>query len=91
MPPRTTTGTAITGHGVWHPDNILSNDELVAAFNEFVARDNAKHADQIAAGTRKPETIEQDSRSRFTKTFDFDPVAPGSPQQASRQGAASGG
>lgn len=49
-----TTGTAITGHGVWHPDNILSNDELVAAFNEFVARDNAKHADEIAAGTRQP-------------------------------------
>jgi hypothetical protein len=35
---------------------------------------------QIAAGTRKAETIEQDSRSRFTKIFDFDPVAPGAPQ-----------
>ncbi len=35
---------------------------------------------QIAAGTRKPETLAQDSRSRFTKTFDFDPVAPGAPQ-----------
>jgi hypothetical protein len=35
---------------------------------------------QIAAGTRKPETVEKDSRSRFTKTFDFDPVAPGAPQ-----------
>jgi beta-ketodecanoyl-[acyl-carrier-protein] synthase len=54
MPPRMTTGTAITGHGVWHPDNILSNDELVAAFNEFVRRDNAKHADEIAAGKREP-------------------------------------
>ena len=49
-----TTGTAITGHGVWHPDTILSNDELVAAFNEFVRRENAKHADEIAAGTRTP-------------------------------------
>src|SRR5688572_21756485 len=54
MPPRMTTGTAITGHGVWHPDNVLSNDELVAAFNEFVRRDNAKHAGEIAAGTREP-------------------------------------
>jgi len=43
--PRTTTGTAITGHGVWHPDNILTNDELVAAFNEFVRRHNAQHPD----------------------------------------------
>jgi beta-ketodecanoyl-[acyl-carrier-protein] synthase len=51
---RTTTGTAITGWGVWHPDNILTNDELVVAFNEFVRRDNAKHADEIAAGTREP-------------------------------------
>jgi beta-ketodecanoyl-[acyl-carrier-protein] synthase len=51
---RTTTGTAITGWGVWHPDTILTNDELVVAFNEFVRRDNAKHADEIAAGTREP-------------------------------------
>ncbi|MGE3762507.1 MAG: beta-ketoacyl-ACP synthase III [Kofleriaceae bacterium] len=49
-----TTGTSITGHGLWHPDNVLTNDELVAAFNEFVRRDNAKNADAIAAGTREP-------------------------------------
>jgi beta-ketodecanoyl-[acyl-carrier-protein] synthase len=54
MPPRMTTGTSITGHGVWHPDNILENDELCVAFNEFVRRDNAKHAAEIAAGTRQP-------------------------------------
>ncbi|HEX5061061.1 MAG TPA: beta-ketoacyl-ACP synthase III [Kofleriaceae bacterium] len=48
-----TTGTAISGHGVWHPANVLTNDELVAAFNEFVRRDNAKHAEEIAAGTRQ--------------------------------------
>jgi 3-oxoacyl-[acyl-carrier-protein] synthase III len=52
--PRTTTGTSITGHGVWHPDNILENDELCVAFNEFVRRENAKHAAEIAAGTRQP-------------------------------------
>lgn len=54
MPPRITTGTAITGHGVWHPDNVLTNDELVATFNEFVRRENAKYADEIAAGKREP-------------------------------------
>jgi beta-ketodecanoyl-[acyl-carrier-protein] synthase len=44
--PRTSTGTAITGHGVWHPDNVLSNDELVVAFNEFVRGHNAQHPDK---------------------------------------------
>jgi beta-ketodecanoyl-[acyl-carrier-protein] synthase len=53
MSPRTTTKTSITGHGVWHPDNVLGNDELCAAFNEFVRRDNATHAAEIAAGTRE--------------------------------------
>ncbi len=52
--PRTTTATAITGHGVWHPDNVLTNPELCDAFNEFVRRDNAKHAAEIAAGKRQP-------------------------------------
>ena len=51
---RTTTGTSITGHGVWHPDTILDNDELCVAFNEFVRRENAKYATEIAAGTRQP-------------------------------------
>jgi beta-ketodecanoyl-[acyl-carrier-protein] synthase len=67
MSPRTTTGTSITGHGVWHPDHVLTNPELCVAFNEFVRRDNAKHADEIAAGKRvalkesSPEFIEKAS------------------------------
>ena len=44
--PRQTTGVSITGHGVWHPDNVLTNDELVAGFNEFVRRHNAKHPEK---------------------------------------------
>lgn len=54
MPERTTTHTSITGFGVWHPEPSLDNTELCVAFNEFVRRDNAKHADAIAAGTREP-------------------------------------
>jgi hypothetical protein len=46
---------------------------------------------QIAAGTRTPETIEKDSRSRFTKTFDFDPVAPGAPPPRAAGAQASNG
>jgi len=51
---RTTTKTSITGHGVWHPETVLENEELCAAFNEFVRRENAKNAAQIAAGTVEP-------------------------------------
>jgi len=67
MAPRITTKTSITGHGVWHPETVLGNDELCAAFNEFVRRDNAKNAAAIAAGTQAalkestPEWIEKGS------------------------------
>ena len=53
MAQRATTNTSITGYGVWHPETSLDNAELCEAFNEFVRRDNAKHADAIAAGTRE--------------------------------------
>src|SRR6476646_6986269 len=65
MAPRATTGTAITGHGLWHPDTVLTNDELVAGFNEFVRRDNAKNADAIAAGTR--EALKESSSEFIVK------------------------
>ena len=41
---------AITGSGVFTPDQIITNDELVAAFNAYADRFNADHADAIAAG-----------------------------------------
>jgi beta-ketodecanoyl-[acyl-carrier-protein] synthase len=53
MAPRMSTKTSITGYGVWHPETVLENPELCAAFNEFVRRENALHADEIAAGTRE--------------------------------------
>jgi beta-ketodecanoyl-[acyl-carrier-protein] synthase len=49
-----TTSTAITGSGVWHPEHVLENEELCVAFNEFVRRENAKHAAAIEAGTMQP-------------------------------------
>src|SRR5438093_4005726 len=54
MASRTTTKTSISGSGVWHPDTVLGNDELCAAFNEFVRRDNARNAEAIAAGKQAP-------------------------------------
>jgi beta-ketodecanoyl-[acyl-carrier-protein] synthase len=50
----TTTGTAITGTGVWHPEHVITNAELCVAFNEFVRRDNARNAAAIEAGTVEP-------------------------------------
>jgi beta-ketodecanoyl-[acyl-carrier-protein] synthase len=52
MASRGTTNTSITGHASWHPPTRLGNDELCAAFNEFVRRDNARNAEAIAAGTQ---------------------------------------
>jgi beta-ketodecanoyl-[acyl-carrier-protein] synthase len=52
--PKVSTRTAITGSGVWHPDNVLTNEDLCVAFNEFVRRENARNADAIAAGTKQP-------------------------------------
>ncbi|SDY63936.1 beta-ketodecanoyl-[acyl-carrier-protein] synthase [Jannaschia faecimaris] len=43
---------AITGSGVFTPSQIITNDELVVAFNAYADRQNALHADAIAAGER---------------------------------------
>mgnify|MGYP001792035771 CR=1 FL=1 len=44
---------AITGSGVFTPENVITNEELVAAFNAYAARQNAAHADAIAAGEQE--------------------------------------
>ncbi|MGB5865657.1 MAG: beta-ketoacyl-ACP synthase III [Sulfitobacter sp.] len=41
---------AITGTGVFTPEQIITNTELVAAFNAYVDLYNAEHADEISAG-----------------------------------------
>src|SRR6476660_7335697 len=55
---RISTGTAITGAGVWHPDNVLTNEELCVAFNEYVRSANAAGA-QLKESS--PEFIEKAS------------------------------
>ncbi|CUH07264.1 3-oxoacyl-[acyl-carrier-protein] synthase 3 [Jannaschia seosinensis] len=45
---------AITGSGVFTPGEVITNDELVAAFNEYADRQNARHAAAIGAGERPP-------------------------------------
>jgi beta-ketodecanoyl-[acyl-carrier-protein] synthase len=41
----------ISGTGLYQPPHIISNEELVSSFNQYVERYNATHASEIAAGT----------------------------------------
>ena len=53
--------TYITGTGVWTPPNVITNEELVASFNEYVRRFNEKHSSAIAAGeivALQPSSVE---------------------------------
>ena len=88
-----TTGTAITGSGVWHPDTVITNAELCDAFNVWVRRENEKNAAAIAAGTATPlrestpEFIEKASgiKQRYAADkvgpLDPDRMAPNIPQR----------
>lgn len=46
-------GIYLTATGLYHPKDKISNDELVAAFNEYVDTYNATHADAIARGEKE--------------------------------------
>lgn len=62
-----TTGTAISGSGVWHPPTLVDNAALCDAFNVWVRRENEARAADIAAGKlvalreSTPEFIEKAS------------------------------
>lgn len=43
-------GIYLTATGLYHPQDKISNDELVGAFNAYVDAYNADHADAIACG-----------------------------------------
>lgn len=45
---------AITGTGIFTPEEVITNAELVASYNEYAQRQNALHAEAIAAGERQP-------------------------------------
>ena len=83
----------LTGTGVFTPEHRISNDELVASFNEYVRRTNERNADAIAAGTATPlapssvEFIEKASgiRSRYVMdragVLDPERMAPSLPER----------
>jgi len=45
---------AISSTGLYIPPDVITNAELVTAFNRFAEIENAAHAADIAAGTRQP-------------------------------------
>lgn len=44
----------ISGTGLWTPEEAITNEELVASFNEYVRRYNERHAGEIEAGELEP-------------------------------------
>ncbi len=45
---------AISSTGIYIPPEVISNAELVTAFNQFAELENTRHAADIAAGSRQP-------------------------------------
>jgi beta-ketodecanoyl-[acyl-carrier-protein] synthase len=43
---------AISSTGLFTPPEVITNEELVAAYNQYAQLENAKYAGEIAAGTR---------------------------------------
>ncbi|WP_394169001.1 beta-ketoacyl-ACP synthase III [Saccharospirillum alexandrii] len=44
----------ISGAGLWNPENVLTNTELVQVLNEYADKFNEEHASEIEAGTLEP-------------------------------------
>ncbi|WP_252176744.1 beta-ketoacyl-ACP synthase III [Endozoicomonas sp. 4G] len=44
----------ITGTGLYTPTSSISNDELVASYNDWAQKENDQHQQAIAAGEREP-------------------------------------
>ena len=41
----------IAGTGIWYPDNMVTNDELVHSYNSYVDQFNEKNKIEIDNGT----------------------------------------
>jgi beta-ketodecanoyl-[acyl-carrier-protein] synthase len=47
----------ISGSGLWTPEHIITNDELVASYNAWANAYNARHAVTIEAGEQEQKTL----------------------------------
>ena len=87
----------ISGTGLWTPDHVVTNEELVASYNAWAARFNEEHATEIARGDmeEKPmsssEFIEKASgiRQRFAYVkdgiLDIDRMCPRFPERGENE------
>jgi beta-ketodecanoyl-[acyl-carrier-protein] synthase len=50
-------GVVISGSGLWTPAEVVTNDELVGAYNAYAERFNAANADAIEAGRLEPKPL----------------------------------
>jgi beta-ketodecanoyl-[acyl-carrier-protein] synthase len=48
------TDVVISGTGLYNPPHVITNAELVEAFNAYAAQFNERHAERIAAGELQP-------------------------------------
>ena len=95
--PQMTGRPVISSTGLFTPEESITNEELVASFNEYVRRHNAANADAIAAGEMEPlaessvEFIEKASglkaRHVMAKAPVLDPdiMAPRWPQRSNEE------
>ena len=44
----------IAGTGIWYPEDIITNDEIVSSFNSYVDKYNDKNQEMINDGTLAP-------------------------------------
>lgn len=87
----------ITGSGLWVPPDTITNEELVASFNEYVRRTNARNAAAIARGEvaalqesssefiEKASGIKQRHVVEKTGVLDPDRMCPVLPQRPNEQ------
>lgn len=70
----------ISSTGLWTPENSISNEELVSAYNQYADNWNDKHAAQIEAGTLGAKThssaefIEKASGIKSRYVISKDPI-----------------
>ena len=63
-------GIRITGTGLFHPENVITNEELVEGLNAYVELYNAENAEKIAAGeleARRGSSAEFIEKERLCK------------------------
>lgn len=87
----------ISGAGLWKPEHVVTNEELVEAYNAYARRENETHAAAIAAGEKaeiplsSAEFIEKASgiRQRYAYVkegiLDIDRMRPKIPRRADEE------